>query len=54
MKSIAKFQCVFLRRILLAVRAEAAKSPIVIFLCQHETWQKMLLHLPTALKSLIF
>ena len=41
-----------LKRILLAVRAEVAKSPTVIFLCQHETWQTTLLHLQTAQKSL--
>ena len=39
-----------LRRYLLVVRAEAAKSD---FLCQHETLETTLLHLPTAQKSFI-
>ena len=43
-----------LRRILLAVRAEAAKRLIVIFLCHHETWKTTLLHLPAAQKSFFF
>ena len=43
-----------LRQILLALRAEAAKNRIVIFLYQPETWQTTLLHLPTTKKSLFF
>ena len=39
-----------LRRILLAVREEAAKRDVVIFLCQHETYQTTLLHLLTVNK----
>ena len=40
-----------INHILLAARAEAANSPILIFLCQHETWQPTLLQLPTAKNS---
>ena len=51
-----QFQCINVRsksrRILLAVRAEAAKNLIVIFLCQHELSQTTLKHLPSAQKSL--
>ena len=43
-----------LRRTVLAARLEAVKIPIVILLCQHETWQTTLLHLQTAQKSLYF
>ena len=48
------FQRLSVRRILMAVRAEGAKSRKVIFLCPQETLQIVLLHFPTAQKSLFF
>ena len=43
-----------LRQSLLAIQAEAAMSPMVIFLCQNETSQTTVLQLPTGQKSLFF
>ena len=43
-----------LRQILLAVRAEAAKPLVVVFLCQHQTLQTTLLQFPTAQETLLF
>ena len=41
-----------LRKVLLAVRAEAVKIPTAIFLCQHELSQTTSLHLPVTKKSI--
>ena len=49
--TIVAFLTEKLRRILLAVLADVTKSPTVILLGQHETWQTTLLYLPTPKKS---